>query len=529
MTSLTFNETYINIAHIENITGSLNGLTISEAGSSYGDYLYWNGSGAYISGSTEIKIGSNSGQIEQGIGSIAIGYQAGQNNQGTGGGYAIAVGYFAGSDNQGLSAISIGIESGLQNQQDNCISIGTNAGQIDQGITADPVKGQAIAVGYKAAQFQQGDKSISIGDHSGQNQQHDLSIAIGSYAGNYQQSTGSIAIGSNSGKIEQGIGSIAIGQNAGYTTLGEYSIAIGNNASQNTGVASSIVLNAQNTALDATQSGFYVNPVRTFDGTDSSFLTYSNNEITQDNNFTYIQSQTGYVINGNLNPYSGAYWNLGDIDKPWKSIYVSTGSVFIGPTGSLQINSNGLIASDVGFAGPIVQVGSTNPGNGIVLYNNNNVLFYQNQSGSTGPVSIFQIASNGGLNIFYTGGNVGFGTNRPTSTVDIHGIANITDKLVIGNNNTGSISFEKNNQTGCFIEALRYNGTGNHYVYYNSSTNELVQASPLYFYAYNTGTITFTGTNTFFPVKFDTNSVIYHDWHHTPGSSQFTGTFKTNG
>ena len=650
MTSLIFNETYTNIAHIENITGSLNGITLPQVGSSYGDYLYWNGTGEYVSGTTEIKLGSNAGQIEQGVGSIAIGYQAGQTNQSTGGGFAVAIGYLAGSDNQGISAVSIGLFSGQTNQQDNCISIGNCAGQIDQGITADPIEGQAIAIGYKAAQFQQGDKSISIGDHSGQNQQHDLSIAIGSYAGNTQQSTGSIAIGLNSGyqeqgeysiaigyqaghtnqstggsyavaigylagsenqsnsavsigfnagyqnqqencisigncagQIDQGItgdpikgqavaigykaaqfqqgdksisigdhsgqnqqhdlsiaigsyagnlqqstGSIAIGQNAGYTNLGQYSIAIGNNACQNTGVDNSIVLNAQTTALDATQSGFYVNPVRTFNGTGSNFLTYTNNEITQDLNFSYVQSQTGYVINGNLNPYTGSYYDLGTAEKPWKSIYVSTGSVFIGPTGTLQINSNGLIASDVGFAGPIIQVGSTNPGNGIVLYNNNNILYYQNQSGATGPVSIFQQANNGGLNVYYTGGNVGFGTDRPTSTVDIHGITHITDKLVIGNQNTGSIAFEKNNQTGCYIEALRYNATGNHYVYYNSSTNELVQASPLYFYAYNTGTITFTGTNIYFPIQFDTNALIYYDWHHTPRDTSFTGSFDTN-
>jgi hypothetical protein len=34
MTSITFNETYINVPHIENITGSLNGITLPQTGSS---------------------------------------------------------------------------------------------------------------------------------------------------------------------------------------------------------------------------------------------------------------------------------------------------------------------------------------------------------------------------------------------------------------------------------------------------------------------------------------------------------------
>ena len=409
--------------------------TIIQTGTNYGDYLYWNGTGAYVSGSAEIKIGSNAGQIEQGIGSIAIGYQAGQTNQGTGGGFAVAIGYLAGSDNQCISAVSIGLFSGQTNQQDNCISIGNCAGQIDQGITADPIEGQAIAIGYKAAQFQQGDKSISIGDHSGQNQQHDLSIAIGSYAGNTQQSTGSIAIGLN----------------AGYNNQGEYSIAIGTNSGYLNQPSHSIVLNATGTELNPSTEGFFVNPVRTAipTGPANMLLYNSNYEIFSDFNFSYQPALTGYIIGGNLIPTVGTTFNLGSIDVPWKSIYVSTGSVFLGPTGSIIINGNGVIASDVGFASPFFQVGSTNPGEGIDIYTFADKLWYINQFGSSGPVSVFNVASNSINNISFTGGNLGIGTDNPDYPLDVIGtIAAISftgSSAVLTNLNTTNI--ESQNST----------------------------------------------------------------------------------
>lgn len=441
--------------------------TIIQAGTNYGDYLYWNGTGAYVVGDNRIKLGANAGETSQGtgsvaigpnsasisqgdnsiaigpsagqntqeIGSIAIGYQAGQTNQGTGGGYAVAVGYLSGYLNQGLAAISIGIQSGFENQQDNCIAIGTNAGQIDQGITADPIEGQAIAIGYKAAQFQQGDKAISIGDHSGQNQQHDQSIAIGSYAGNLQQSTGSIAIGIN----------------AGYNNQGEYSIAIGTNAGYLNQPSHSIVLNATGTELNPSTEGFFVNPVRTAIPTDpANMLLYNSDyEIFSDFNFSYQPALTGYIISGNLIPSANAVYDLGSINTPWKSIYVSTGSVFLGPTGALEINSNGLIASIAGFAAPFYQVGSTNPGEGIDLYVFNDKLYFINQFGASGPVSIFNVASNSINNISFTGGNLGIGTDNPDYPLDVIGtisaISFTGSSAYLTNINTSSI--ESQNST----------------------------------------------------------------------------------
>ena len=315
-------------------------------------------------------------------------------------------------------------------------------------------------------------------------------------------------------------------------------------------------------------------------------------------------SSTGLSFNNNIVPTSNNL-NLGSLEQPWKSLYVSTGTVFIGPTGTLLINSNGLISSTEGFASPYFQVGAINPGQGIILYEQNNLLWFQNQSGATGPISIFNVASNSINNTFFTGGNIGVGLDNPTYALDVAGTIrattftgtnahfsnltattytgtnvyitninstggnfdslstvsltgsnayfttintinlneqnvfannftggsgtfhnlNVQDTLNIGSTNVGQIYFSTGNYTGCFISNLRYNATGDHYIYYNSRNKELVQVSPIYFFSYNTTTQIFTGPNIFYPVGFNTNNILYHTFQHTTGSSIFTGTF----
>ena len=226
-------------------------------------------SGQYTQGDRSIAIGDHSGQTNQHDISISIGSYAGNNEQSTGaiaiglnagyqtqGQYSIAIGLLSGQTTQGENTIAIGVSAGYDNQQINSIAIGTQAGYQNQGITGDPTEGQAIAIGYRSGQFDQGDRTVAIGDHSGQTNQHDISISIGSYAGNNEQSTGAIAIGPN----------------AGQTNQGEYSIAIGNSAGQLNQYTNSIAINATPTSLNTNTSGLYISPIYQT-GTDSNFYT----------------------------------------------------------------------------------------------------------------------------------------------------------------------------------------------------------------------------------------------------------------
>jgi hypothetical protein len=268
-------------------------------------------------------------------------------------------------------------------------------------------------------------------------------------------------------------------------------------------------------------------------------------------------NSTGINFNSNLVPSTNTL-SLGTLNQPWKSLYVSTGTVFIGPTGSILINSNGLVSSTQGFASPYFQVGSINPGNGILLYEANNLLYFTDVFGNTGPISVFNIANNSPNNTYYSlGGNVGFGVTGPQQKIDVLGniqasdtisslnftgtngsITNIISNTVTTNkvqfDGVGSMYFQTGGSTGCFISAVNFNTIdNNHYLYYNNSTKEITQSQPNYFYSYSTGTQELsTGSSSsvsyFQPITFNVDPIMYNTFQHSTGGSIFTGTFESD-
>lgn len=141
------------------------------------------------------------------------------------------------------------------------IQIGTNrVGSTDSAST--------IAIGRNAGTDSQGNYSIAIGDSAGANNQGanpSGGIPIGH----------SISIGRRAGRDSQENYSIAIGDDAGQISQGNHAIAIGTKAGQDSQVASSIILNAQSTALNAkANAGLYVDPIRGVTDTGRDFLRY---------------------------------------------------------------------------------------------------------------------------------------------------------------------------------------------------------------------------------------------------------------
>jgi hypothetical protein len=93
---------------------------------------------------------------------------------------------------------------------------------------------------------------------------------------------------------------------------------------------------------------------------------------------------------------------IGSIALPLKSIYVSTGSVFIGPNNSLAIDDSGVLYSTNVFAAPTFQVGNVTSGGGIVTTSGytfsvvDNQLLVQNNSGGTVYSITQQVIPTGG-------------------------------------------------------------------------------------------------------------------------------------
>jgi hypothetical protein len=284
-------------------TGPSGGLIIP--GSTYGNYLYWNGVDWTV-GMGNITIGDSAGEVSQGDSSIALGYHAGQTNQGgdsialgdgagqnNQGPNSIALGPAAGQNNQGDQSIALGPAAGNSNQGDNSIAIGNGAGQNYQGddsIAMGYLAGytgqgiNSVALGYLAGQNYQGNDSFALGFRAGNTNQGDASIALGDGAGQNNQGPNSIALGPAAGNSNQGNESISIGNTAGQTNQGNNSIAIGNQAGVTNQAAQSIILNALGEPLNASTDGFFVAPIRN-DDTQTTQLAYNptTNEIVYKN------------------------------------------------------------------------------------------------------------------------------------------------------------------------------------------------------------------------------------------------------
>jgi hypothetical protein len=242
----------LNVVYYNASTGELtydvdNSLTPSQiANGAYSLYisdtdgmLITNGAGLQLANGAIIKdtsgdavaFGQNAGGITQGVQAVAIGDSAGYNNQGA---YGVAVGYGAGNVNQGTTAVAIGINAGVTNQGAYGIAIGNSAGSS------------------------QGQYGIALGYDTGGSQGVD-SIAIGTQAGKGNTS----AIGANS---------ILIGKKAGFESA----------------AAGSIVLNGTGNTLNASNTGFYVSPVRYMasqDPVDDGFVYY--NQTTKEFRYSY--------------------------------------------------------------------------------------------------------------------------------------------------------------------------------------------------------------------------------------------------
>jgi hypothetical protein len=192
------------------------------AGSSYGDYLYWNGTGAFAVGDATVQIGQAAGQ---------------QATAGTNSG-SVSIGASAGGAGQGLSAIAIGQGAGASNQGGRSIAIGTQAGLSGLGS-------QSIVIGGTAGGSAAGGNQVIIGASAGSTSPNSNTVSIGAYAG------------SNS----PGEYSVVLGAGAGQGSVTDNSIMIGQSAGQSTG--NGIILNSSGNPLSGNSSrqGFYVSAV----------------------------------------------------------------------------------------------------------------------------------------------------------------------------------------------------------------------------------------------------------------------------
>ena len=274
---------YVTLGGLTTSDGCINGVTIqSSAGNTVNSSIAIGyHSAPYNAGQNSTAIGNQAGAEDAGQGATALGYYAGNSGQGS---YATALGFRSGETSQDDFAVAIGNYSGNFSQGLHAVAIGNYTGQSGQGVAS-------VAIGDSAASDNQGSHAVAIGNQTGQTSQQYGATAIGNYAGHHSQGSEATAIGNKSGESHQGyhavavghstgfssqgIQAIAIGAYAGQSNQGSNAIAIGSYAGQTAQANNSIVLNASGVALNTSNTGFYVNPVRYVAGGSSNVLGYN--------------------------------------------------------------------------------------------------------------------------------------------------------------------------------------------------------------------------------------------------------------
>lgn len=189
-----------------------------------------------------------------------------------------------------------------------------------------------------------------------------------------------------------------------------------------------------------------------------------------------------------LIPDAPSAHTIGSLAYPLKSVYVSTGSVFIGPNNSLAINNNGVLYSTNVFAAPTFQVGNITSSGQVVTTSgvtfsvlNNEMLMISNSGGTVTNLTRQPVPTGGTINQVLTqtgNSNYNFGWVTPTQLVPTGGTINqVLTQTGNTNNDLGWVSniilqnLTLNNTNGDAYMDFTENGI----VYYDGNQNILLQ------------------------------------------------------
>lgn len=173
--------------------------------------------------------------------------------------------------------IKIGGESGTNWAPSSFnVAVGFQAGYSQDGSQTGI---ETTAVGSFAG-WDQKNKATAVGSNAGTDSQGEETVAVGFNAGGYRQANFATAVGGGAGYGDQSTKAVAVGHQAGHLSQGSNSIAVGSFAGHTNQPANSIVINASGSVLNGSTSGFYVNPIRNFTGTQVLYYDATTKEIT---------------------------------------------------------------------------------------------------------------------------------------------------------------------------------------------------------------------------------------------------------
>jgi hypothetical protein len=304
------------------------------------------------------------------------------------------------------------------------VALGYQAGYSSQGTGA-------VAIGYEAGYTGQHDKSVAIGYDAGKTNQQSEAIAIGHQAGEIKQQARAIAIGKSAGYTGQQNDSVSIGYAAGETNQQQYAIGIGLGAGNNTQGESAVAIGTQCGGITQQQNAVAIGYFAGNDTQGTSSVAIGDNAgyYHQGNNSVAIGTQAGYT---------------GQQDY----------AIAVGYQAGYTGQSSGAVA--IGLA-----AGNTDQSNGAVAIGPN-----------SGRYSQYPNAVAIGANAGTTGqgesavaiGNQAGNLNQHDNTIIISALGTDLNSSAVGS---------------CYIAPIRTETTttGLNGLYYNTSTNEIVNSS----------------------------------------------------
>jgi len=322
-----------------------------------------NGSGVISSVGTNADWTSTSGLSQilhktgaSGPTAIALGQNAAGNVQGTG---AIAIGVGAAGSattSQGADAIAIGTNAGgalYQAQGDATIAIGKNAGGA--GFGTDGQKQWSVAIGNEAGNSNQDAFSVALGAYAGRYNQGSYATALGQAAGLQSQGQGAVAIG-QAGYESQGAYAVAIGSGAGDSGQGANAIAIGNQSGGDHQIASSIIINATGSALEAkTRAGLFVAPILSATPTSNAlYYNTTTKEVSYGTVTAAAGTLTGTTLNSTVvNSSLTSVGTLTSLTSAGTVIFTDTTNSANTTTGALQVRGGLGVSGNIYLGGGI--------------------------------------------------------------------------------------------------------------------------------------------------------------------------------
>jgi hypothetical protein len=437
--------------------------SILPTGTNYGDYIYWDGTGTYLVGNTNIKLGANAGQNNQGTGSIAIGVNAGSSSQGE---YSVAIGYNAGDSLQPANSIILNANSTSLNATTEGLFVNPVRNVYNSDILVYNNSTSEISYTNVTTLLQTGPRGPTGAGGAGG--------ALGYYGSFFDTTIQTNVVGGNTG--------IAMTYN---TTSEANGISIVDNSkiTFEYGAVYNLQFSAQ---FDKTDSGTDV--VDVWLAQNGEYLEWTNTRLTSVENNDKFVAAWNFMITVDGGDYLELYWASSDVNMRIYAEASGTSPYTRPGIPSVILTVQQVMFTQLGPTGPAGLISSISSGTGsVVLTDTNSNYFYSN------ALKVNSNSINSSYQINTPSINTQLVLSTGSSGLTISSIAaGLSNLSITGTNIGGNFSFSSDGTPLSDIISITYPTpypTTSYAVFSSSSIGNVAYERQPYMYSTSTGAV----------------------------------------